>query len=296
MRELRLRLAHLFVRTVMIAFVLLAYQSGSVVGALALPVVGDVVEVTSSPQDPALNLFDRSSLAHILATKPSVTLRGFVLDTEMSVDLELSRFRVTTSSTRFVVGRRTGDELFAFDPDRVLLLRGHVAGRAGSHVVLALSEYGSTGLIDLGEEHGRYQLSGAPGSDETPNTVQLRVSILPSLDGVLPGVSLCGVSDSAGEAGSTRFAGAAGSTRFAGVGSLRRPAGEGAPLPEVTQQVELAIETDYEFYQLFGDLDAAAAYVVELYAVVSDIFLRDVNTRMVLTFVRLWDTPEDLFN
>ncbi|MCH8853438.1 MAG: hypothetical protein IID41_12430 [Planctomycetes bacterium] len=296
MRELRLRLAHLLVRTVMIAFVLLAYQSGSVVGALALPVVGDVVEVTSSPQDPALNLFDRSILAHILATKPSVTLRGFVLDTEMSVDLELSRFRVTTAGTRFVVGGRTEDELFAFDPDRVLLLRGHVAGRAGSHVVLALSEYGSTGLIDLGDGNRRYQLSGAPASDGTPNAVQLRVSSLPALDGLFPGVSLCGVSDSAGEAGSTRFAGAAGSTRFAGVGSLRRPAGEGAPLPEVTQQVELAIETDYEFYQLFGDLDAAAAYVVELYAVVNDIFLRDVNTRMVLTFVRLWDTPDDLFN
>ena len=293
MRGLQSRFAQMSVRSLVIALVVLADWPGSAGAAVAARVLGDVVEVTRSPQDPALNLFDRVILEQILATRPNVTLRGFALGTELSVDLELSRFRVTTVGTRFVVGGRTEDEPFAFDPDRVLLLRGHVAGRAGSRVVLAFSEYGSTGLIDLGEGNRRYQLSGAPARDGTPDEVQLRVSSLPSLDGVFPGVALCEVSDSAGAASST---GAAGSTRFAGVESLRRPASEGAPFPEVTQQVELAIETDYEFYQLFGDLDAAAAYVVELYAVVSDIYLRDVNTRMVLTFVRLWDTPDDLFN
>jgi len=60
--------------------------------------------------------------------------------------------------------------------------------------------------------------------------------------------------------------------------------------------LQLAVETDYEFFELFGDPNAAAAYVVQLYGAISDIYVRDVNTRVELTFVRLWDNPADLFN
>ena len=33
-----------------------------------------------------------------------------------------------------------------------------------------------------------------------------------------------------------------------------------------------------------------------LYAQVSDIYLRDVGSHITLTFVRIWETPDDLFN
>ena len=87
MRGLRSCFAQMSVRSLVIAFVLLAYLPGFVGAALAAPVLGDVVEVTRSPQDPALNLLDRAILEQILATKPNVTLRGFALGTELSVDL-----------------------------------------------------------------------------------------------------------------------------------------------------------------------------------------------------------------
>ncbi len=61
--------------------------------------------------------------------------------------------------------------------------------------------------------------------------------------------------------------------------------------------LELAIETDYEYAELFsGDLNEAADYIVALYGAVSFIYQRDVNISIELVFARLWDTPDDLFN
>ena len=67
-------------------------------------------------------------------------------------------------------------------------------------------------------------------------------------------------------------------------------------LPPTPRVLELAVETDYELFELFGDLKTEADYITLMYAAMSDIFLRDANISVELTFVRLWDTPEDLFN
>jgi sugar lactone lactonase YvrE len=72
----------------------------------------------------------------------------------------------------------------------------------------------------------------------------------------------------------------------------------GAPTlpPNTTRVVEVAVDTDYELFSLIGDVDATIDYLVELYSAISDIYLRETNTRIVLTYVRVWDTPDDLFN
>ncbi len=61
-------------------------------------------------------------------------------------------------------------------------------------------------------------------------------------------------------------------------------------------RLQLAVDTDYELFALFDDMEFAAAYVTLLYGVVNEIYMRDLNTRIELTYVRLWDTPVDLFN
>ena len=88
---------------------------------------------------------------------------------------------------------------------------------------------------------------------------------------------------------------------FCGVGELNQtvsvPVVREDPTPtRGVRRLRLAVETDYEFYQRFDDLGLAAAYVVALYGAVSDVYVRDVNTWLEIVFVRLWDTPDDLFN
>ena len=235
-------------------------------------------EITASA-DGSDVLIDAPALRRSLELSPQIIIKNVSLAGATSVDLEVERFAVTRRDTRFVLGSRAGDDAdFAFDTERVLLLRGRVVGDPGSHVFLALSEWGGTGMIELEGGQRRYVVSPYATGGSTSDPVRLQISGAAQPGGLWPGVPICGVEGQADEA----------EKRFA--------AGAVAGLPEITQQIELAIETDYEYRLRFGDLDSAAAYVVILYAAVSDIYLRDVNARLDLSFVRLWDTPDDFFN
>ena len=167
-------------------------------------------------------------------------LREFPLDSELRVDLKVEPFSIVGPNTRFVAGRRGWPDVpLEFDPSTVILLRGEVAGRPGSHVFLALRDGSSTGYVDLGPGRQRYRISqgNAPG----PLSVFGAVSP-PTLP---PGVPLCGLYEE------------------------QLPLPSAGALPTVGQfpglkHIEVAVETDHEYFQLFGDADAATAYLVQL--------------------------------
>jgi hypothetical protein len=58
--------------------------------------------------------------------------------------------------------------------------------------------------------------------------------------------------------------------------------------------IRLAVETDFEYYQLFNDLDRAMHYVLVMYAATSHIFIDEINCKLEVTYVRLWDQPSGL--
>ncbi|MCA9289794.1 MAG: hypothetical protein KDA25_01625 [Phycisphaerales bacterium] len=214
---------------------------------------------------------DAAALRATVAVGARTTLRDVVLDDGRAVDLAVERFRVLAPEARLVVGRvGGGDRPFSFDADAVVLLRGHVVGDPDSHVFIATSPWLTIGRVEASGRH--YELRG--GADGA-------TTIAPALaGGPVPGTPLCG----------TESPGGVVPLALPGVGG--RP-GEGL---DVTQRIRLAVETDYEFFSLFDDLDAAMAYVLAMYAADADIFARDLDVRLELTFVRLWDTPEDMFN
>ena len=227
--------------------------------------------VTAADAVSATVAFDAAVIRAMAAGGARFTIEQFPLSADVTVDLQLQRFRVTRPGTSFVVGHvGAGDAAWEFDPARVTLLRGHVVGEPGSHVFMALSEWGTSGRIELGSGGG-FALAGGDGAETT-------VSRAGHAGALSPDVPFCGTP-----------------TLGDWTPDVPRVALAGG-LPELTQQIEHAIETDFELFELFGDLDATAAYMVELWGAVDDIYLRDVNTRILLTFVRLWDTPDDLFN
>ncbi len=213
-----------------------------------------------------------AALRAMAAGNATIRLPGVALGADAPCILELEPFSVTTAATRFVVGGKGGERAAGFDPKRVLLLRGSVAGEPGTHAFLAVSEWGSLGRVERGGEH--YLLSAGPVAEAQP--IALRVSGAAPAGGVYPGVSFCAADTGAG-------------------GAPPIPVGV-PPAAPIVHQIEMAVETDYELFSHFNDLDATGAYVVALWGAVSDVYLRDVNTRIVLNFVRLWDTPDDLFN
>ncbi|MDP6891049.1 MAG: M12 family metallo-peptidase [Phycisphaerales bacterium] len=66
--------------------------------------------------------------------------------------------------------------------------------------------------------------------------------------------------------------------------------------PADTMLARLAVETDYEYRMLFDTTEEAIEYAQFVYAGVDDIFHREMNARLPLVFLRIWETPNDLFN
>ncbi|MFQ5423175.1 MAG: M12 family metallo-peptidase [Phycisphaerae bacterium] len=249
---------------------------------------GGLFAVDSVDDGVVIVRWDRAVGANASGSRLRLLERGFPLRPGLAVDLDLRRFSVTSLGTRFVLGRRDGsDEPFDFDGSRISLFRGQVAGRPGSHVFLALSDDLCTGRIDVGSGAGTFLISSKDGRGAELGAGRVSVFEARGGGGPGPGVPSCGLD------GFEQVLGAAnGVGRARGSGAVPRGVG---PF-RIMKQLELAVETDYEFFILFGDPNAAAAYLVAMYGQVSDIYMRDVGTRVELVFARIWETPDDLFN
>ncbi len=243
-----------------------------------------VFRLRSAEGGPIVVEWDRSRTRAAARAARRLDVARFPLRHDLAVDLELTPFSVTSPATRFVVGRRgLPDQPIPFDPSSVSLFRGRIAGRAGSRVLLALSDAGSTGFVDLGPGATRYRIAsrGTDGSRLPAGRTQVFETT--GASGAQPGVPLCGTDtashapDVSAPAPPRVAAGAIGPTRG-------------------LMHLQLAVETDYEYYSLFDDPNAALTYLVQMYAEVSDIYIRDVDTRVELAFARIWTTPNDLFN
>lgn len=239
--------------------------------ALSLALLASAAAHAQSPEH--VKLLTPSEDGMVVAPKALAALRladdgvearleGLRLATGERVDLDLRPFVVTSPAFEVRVGHAR--QLAHAAP---VLLRGDLAG--GGHAVVAVSERGTLGVLQRGNE--RFVISGtAPGRGLRGGPIVIRPmeAFAPP-----PMVEVCNMIDS-GLAGG----------------------GVAGVAPGRTRQIELAVETDYEFFTLFGDLGAAADYVVALYGVIGDIYRRDVDVRIELTFVRLWDEEENLYN
>ncbi|QDU69546.1 M12 family metallo-peptidase [Engelhardtia mirabilis] len=61
-------------------------------------------------------------------------------------------------------------------------------------------------------------------------------------------------------------------------------------------QCRMAVETDWDFYQLFGDLVAAEAYALSLFGAVSDTYVDQVGTLVHVAYLGLYTTSSDPWN
>ena len=230
--------------------------------------------------------YDRGLLSAVENRKEGFRVTEFPIGHE-SIELELRPFRVASEQTRYVLGRKDGPDMrLDFDPSRIAFFSGQVVDHAGSHVFLALSDTLSTGSIDLGPGRPTYRLSSRPGRGRAaiPGQVTLFRGTTRTVGIDVP---LCGID----------LKSAIGLRRHQQHGEPASPAVSiGTDPIRDLRTIELAFESDYEYFELFGDVDAAAAYATVLAGAVSQIYIRDTNYRYELTYVRIWDTPDDLYN
>jgi hypothetical protein len=66
--------------------------------------------------------------------------------------------------------------------------------------------------------------------------------------------------------------------------------------PGVEYNATIAIESDYEMYQIFDDVDEATTYLTSIIAGVSEIYFRQVGVSLNVASLSLYTTPDDPWN
>ena len=238
-----------------------------------LPLADDGLGGTRLALDPASH--------QALEGLPAARLTGLVLGDGRAVDLSLGRVQVADADTVVALDRRPlphGERLLTAG---LSLWSGTVVGEPDSDVYLAFSASGSRGWIRHagGVEH----LLAGPGADGrwTTSTSRL-VDEAWMQTHAAPRGPVCATDvdllppDVAG-------------------GPLSPPSagpGDGAASNGVLYECRMAIETDTQFHDLFGDLDAAAAYLGALWGAVSDRYRSEVGTVITLAYVNFWSGPD----
>ncbi len=206
---------------------------------------------------------------HRAAGDVPLRVRDLPLDLARSVDLELERWSPVGPDTRSVVVGPDGRERPIRRMGRIW--RGSVVGHPDSDVLLSDSPAGTFGWITI---DGRMSIvsSGDPRGAKIPVVHELgdpTVAEIPWLP------FQCGAEDLVHP--------------DALAGTV--PPEQGGLAGTICQVVQLAIDTDEEFLQLFGgSLEAAQSYLELLVAAADAIHGRDAGVRLQLVYSRLWSS------
>jgi hypothetical protein len=195
--------------------------------------------------------------------------------TQPPESFDLVRFRVFAPDAKVVIHGAGGDVTVA--PPADLHFRGDVQGRDGARVFLTIGEGGRVrGLV---ADRGRYWIAHQGAEAPRPELREVTAAEL----------------EAAGRAFSCR------------ADELPRPPGAATAAATSTAATErtapksrspsyaarIAVETDYEYYQLFGSTTAATGYIGDLFGYASTYYATEVGTAFWVEHVSLWTTAAD---
>lgn len=219
-----------------------------------------------------------------LDSRVVVLLEDVLLPTGRRVDLDLHRISVAAEGGLLVV-----DEVPQVDRrigDHVSLWSGRVVGDADSTVYLAFSMYGCRGFIRTAGEV--VTLAARPkNSDDWSSTRSLFAVVDASVTPDAAFVDFC-KAEEIQPMPTVKHDGKLADASFSGRGGSAR---SGGPLP--LYECELALETDWQFYTLFGHQVATEVYAVTLYGAMQERFREQVGTILTMPYLGIYTTNND---
>lgn len=223
---------------------------------------------------------DTSAVAALagLSENEETLVREFPRADGGASDVKVRRVSILAPGTKVSLGGPDGVRLI--DPPAVTLLSGSLVDDPDTRVFLSLSAFGTNGFI-IGSE-GTEVISGGPTA--TGAITVYRIDGLP--EGIIRwGEHLCGTD---ALHGITPRGHRVKSGEDGGWGSRGIPC----------RRADLAIETDWELTRdtFAGNPNASAAYVMTLMAAISEIYTRDINTRLRVNFLRVWEADTDPYS
>lgn len=222
---------------------------------------------------PSLAATGLTSTARTIEVGGSVRIEGLRdRDAARTETFVGARFEVFTPDARVVVVGDAGPAEIA--PPANVYFKGALEGVTGSRVLISVLADGNVRGIAT-------DWSGA-------------ALVLPSFDGVpeLRRIDPARAPSRTFSCGQSKLA-----TPFEPLSSDSSPVPSAATLtPPPAHTARLAVETDFEFYQLFGDTLDATNYVADIVAFMSILYEDEVDTSIRLSYLRLWTTSGDPWN
>ena len=223
-----------------------------------------------------------------LSAQPGLQVRltDFALGAGRTVALDLTAFDLDGLRLGFRVDGLPAPKLL--DGLELSVWTGAIAGEPGSEALLALSAQGVWGWVrGAGDapEQTVHVLSRPEGGDWSFAPVVLATEQQLAERGQQPG-PLC-----ATEGLAARLAPPAADARKPS-GPSKSGAADGAP--DCSHwECPIAMETDFQLFQLFNNLGAETAYVTALLAAVSGRYVEQIDTELVFPYVQLYTTAAD---
>lgn len=227
------------------------------------------VEFETSAIQATVSSTDFNSLKNIEAT----TEIEFPVSFTENLNLEMERFNIITPTARFL----RGDGTTLPTPD-VVLFRGKIEGEPGSFAYLGFTAQGSgNGYVQRGNGEV-YFMSHHPDDINNPEGRGILIQKFNSFGDLPDFANFCGVEAPDDIIPNLKDINL--STHVVG-----------GPLIST-----IAVDADQAYVQLFPDETSALNYIITLMGAVSDIYVRDVNVKIMVTFARLWTSGGEPFS
>ena len=214
------------------------------------------------------------------------------------VTLDLERLPISTEPTLLFVDGKPSDRIVG---EGISLWTGHITGHPDSDVFLSFSEAGTRGWVNTGGDQPSlmHWIAEAGPSGDWSNSL-VRTIQQESLG--LPRAPRCLIDDLPNGGAVNQSTGPVGRTAAPGSGTSKptapsvtqsfTPSQFGASTAPLTE-LPIAVETDYQFFQLFGSLSAAESYAVALMGAISARYREQVDLIITLPYLGLYTTASD---
>ena len=239
----------------------------------ARPVRGAVVEVDI--QEPQL---EREALGAAVGSK--TRMRNLQLEPgSPRVSLVLERFEVFAPNARVVVNHAAGQS--ELPSPRNAYFRGFIEGQPDSLALLTVREKGGVRGLILGPGGNWVLGAGAAAGGPAAGFAARRI-----LDHEL-------AQEAAGFSCGSESLPAVEELVLGAANAAYAPSSPVASGSPTAYTATVAVETDFEYYQLFGNAADAADYVGDLFAYVSSLYSAEIDTALEVGSISLWTTAAD---
>lgn len=262
------------------------------------PLLGSVPSLpfpfdAASPAGADRRLVADESVLAALEQRSVVRLTGFPASDGSRLELELERVHVATAAAELFVDGQLADVGSSALEHGVTFWRGRIAGLADSDVFMAFSKSGSRGWVAraagtdhlLPEPDPRLGWAGARAwiADDETLLAQGAERAFTCSSGLVSAPPVPQVPPA--------------SQGAPGRPSVSTPVSPGAPLAlgvaPPTYECPIPVETDWQYYTLFNDLDAARTYALTLFAAVSARYQEQIQVAITLPYLALYTANND---